>query len=286
MTAKGIRNRNPLNLRPSGDNWRGLRAEQTDPGYLQFETDFYGLRAGAWNLLTYFRKHRRRTVRSIISAWAPPSDNNPTDHYVMNVCGALNVTPDSPINLEDSRVLRSMMQVMILVECGVQPYSQEALDSAINAAYAGHPLPPVTATDPSYPSVRPAPADKGPIVTPVPVTPSPEKPMPQPDIAPGQTYPSPDVIVPSPAKPPLVDQPTQAPTRKVVVGGIAGAVAFVVMVLWNKAFPDTPLAAEYATEIAGAVVLLVTLVTQYFTRNRASDIPPGNESTTTKADPL
>src|SRR5687768_13526455 len=85
MTAnysRAERNCNPLNLRPSKDKWIGMRTEQTDPGFVQFQTTFHGLRAGAKNLLTYQRAHKRNTVSAIISAWAPASDNNDTKAYI------------------------------------------------------------------------------------------------------------------------------------------------------------------------------------------------------------
>ena len=132
------------------------------------------------------------------------------------------------------------MDAMIRVECGNQPYSPTELEAAIEAAYATHQSEP-----------RPG--------TPTPAKPTPAKPTPA---KPGGT-------------PPLVDQPTPMPTRKIVVGGIVGACAFMLMVIWNRFFPESPLTTEYATEISSVIVLAVTLITQYFVRNRATDIPPG-----------
>jgi hypothetical protein len=236
---RGISNDNPLNLRPSGDKWIGMRVEQTDPGFVQFQTSFHGLRAGAKNLLTYYRVHKRDTVSAIISSWAPPSDNNPTDAYISTVAKAMGVNPDGKIDLNDKLTLRRLMDVMIRVECGSQPYSDAELDSAIDAAYVTHQAQPV-------PSQRPRPKS------------------------------------PTAKTPPLVDQPSAMPTRKLVVGGIVGACAFMLMVVWNRIFPESPLTTEYATEIASVLVLAVTLITQYFVRNRATDIPPGEVEQTSK----
>lgn len=259
--ARGLRNRNPLNLRPSGDDWRGLRDPQTDPGYLQFETNFHGLRAGAKNLITYYRIHQRQTVASIITNWAPPSDSNPTDHYIAAVCKALDVTPDQRIDLDNGETLRRLMEAMILVECGSQPFSRIDLDGAINAAYASHSAPPLNQP---VSDVKPAP---------------PPKPVEEP----AKPVPAQDKVAPS--TPPLVNQPSLAPTRKLIAGGIAGTLTVIVMVLWNKFLPDYQLPLENAEEIAGLVILAVTLVTQYFTRNRATDIPPANPTPDQKTDP-
>lgn len=253
--SRGERNCNPLNLRPSGDNWDGLRVPQTDPGYLQFISNYHGLRAGAKNLLTYFRVHKRRTVFDIIRHWAPESDNNPTSAYTQIVAAALGVSPTAPINLDNATILRTTMEAMIKVECGSQPFSRLDLETAINAAYASHSAPPVNppVTDVTTPVTHavPPPADPAP---------------PRDEIVPPKPA--------APATPPLVDQPSAAPTRKLIVGGSVGAVAFVIMAIWNRLFPTVPIPAEYATEIAGGVILVVTLVTQYFTRNRATDVPP------------
>ena len=45
MLPRGIRNNNPLNIRRSKDQWQGLRAQQTDASFCQFETLEYGWRA-------------------------------------------------------------------------------------------------------------------------------------------------------------------------------------------------------------------------------------------------
>ena len=248
-TTRGLRNNNPLNLRPSGDNWIGLREPQTDPGYLQFDTSFHGLRAGAKNLITYYRVHKRQNVASIITNWAPPSDSNPTNHYIATVCEHLGVNPDQRINLDNGDVLRRLMEVMIRVECGSQPFSRIDLETAINAAYASHSAPPI---DPPVTDVTPV----------------------QPENPPAEPHKPKDQI--TPATPPLVNQPSLAPTRKLIAGGIAGTVAVIIMVLWNRFLPGYELPLENAEEIAGLVILAVTLVTQYFTRNRAIGIPPAN----------
>ena len=276
MSVRALRNMNPLNLRPSGDDWLGLKEEQTDPGYLQFQTSFHGLRAGAMNLLTYFRVHRRRTVRAIIKSWAPPEDNNPTDSYISTVCAALGVGPDDFINLENGNTLRMLMESMIKVEAGSQPFSRADIEEAINAAYGSHRSPPVVhpLDGPSEPpKVYPSPPEASPVPFPV------SEPTPL-SAAPPSSSASPaprrdEIVPPSKSdKSTLVDQPTALPTRKVVAGGLAGAVAFIVMVGWNRLFPTAPIPAEFATEIAGVVILGVTLVTQYFTRNRKTDVPP------------
>ena len=46
MLPRGIRNNNPLNIRRTAkDQWKGLRAQQTDASFCQFESLEFGWRA-------------------------------------------------------------------------------------------------------------------------------------------------------------------------------------------------------------------------------------------------
>ena len=84
--TRGQRNCNPLNIRRvAGTHWKGQRAEQTDKGFVQFESMEYGLRAAFVLLRTYSIKCHANCVRDIIQRWAPPTENN-TERYIKNVC--------------------------------------------------------------------------------------------------------------------------------------------------------------------------------------------------------
>ena len=95
MTARGIRNNNPGNLR-RGESWQGLAAEQSDPDFCVFETMAYGCRALLKTLQTYVRKRGCKTVRQIIDRWAPPTEND-TNSYVMHVASAVGRGADEAI---------------------------------------------------------------------------------------------------------------------------------------------------------------------------------------------
>ena len=84
--TRGELNCTPLNIRRvAGTHWKGQRAEQTDKGFVQFESMEYGLRAAFCLLRTYSRKYKLNCVRDIVSRWAPPSENH-TERYIRNVC--------------------------------------------------------------------------------------------------------------------------------------------------------------------------------------------------------
>lgn len=88
MTTRGIRNNNPMNIR-RGDAWKGCRRRQTDKEFVQFTSMKWGLRAALIVLRAYVTEHNLHTVREIINRWAPPSDGNATDIYVVKVEAAV-----------------------------------------------------------------------------------------------------------------------------------------------------------------------------------------------------
>lgn len=103
MTARGIRNNNPGNLR-HGSKWDGLAATQTDPDFCQFVTMAKGCRALIKTLRTYVERHGLRTVRGIVNRWAPPVENN-TSAYVRSVAAAVRHDADEPLNFEADPLL-------------------------------------------------------------------------------------------------------------------------------------------------------------------------------------
>ena len=94
---RGIRN-NKVNIRCTGDNWRGMAEVQTDRAFVQFKSLEYGWRA-AFRLLTktYFARYHLQTIRAIISRWAPPQDNNDTKAYIANVSRLTGIDPDESL---------------------------------------------------------------------------------------------------------------------------------------------------------------------------------------------
>ena len=91
---RGIRNNNPLNIRRSGDKWQGLRALQEDREFFQFSGMEWGWRA-AFRILcnTYYNKYKLRTIRDIVSRWAPAKENN-TAAYIRHVSDYTGIGPD------------------------------------------------------------------------------------------------------------------------------------------------------------------------------------------------
>jgi hypothetical protein len=129
---RGIRNNNPGNIR-HGDKWQGMRAEQTDPDFVQFDSPENGIRALAKVLLAYQSKHGLRTVAQIIARWAPPSENN-TAAYIAAVARSMRVDPDKPLVLTDRAALAPLMRAIIAHENGIHPYTAEQMNLGMSRA--------------------------------------------------------------------------------------------------------------------------------------------------------
>lgn len=153
---RGIRNNNPGNVMKGGDSWQG-EVQGNDPRYVTFGTPEAGIRAMAKTLLTYQDKHGLDTVESIVSRWAPATENN-TVSYANTVAKEMGVKPGDPLNLHDTATLTKLTRAMIRVENGQQPYTDEQIASGLAAATEGKPIPTSAASsqrDPAGPTGYP-----------------------------------------------------------------------------------------------------------------------------------
>ncbi len=114
-TPRGVRNNNPLNIRV-GNNWLGEVAHPTDKAFEQFVTLEFGFRAAFKLLQRYITKYKRRTIRTIISAWAPANENN-TNAYIQLVSKRMGISPNQVISFEDKNTMCALAQAMGVVEC-------------------------------------------------------------------------------------------------------------------------------------------------------------------------
>lgn len=117
VTPRGIRNNNPLNIR-IGNTWLGERANPTDQDFEEFVSIEYGYRAAFCILRRYIRRYKKNTIASIISTWAPASENN-TQRYIDFIVGKMGIAPDVPIDYSDEDKMTLLVASMQLMECGV-----------------------------------------------------------------------------------------------------------------------------------------------------------------------
>lgn len=131
IIPRGIRNNNPLNIR-IGNTWLGERSNPTDQSFEEFVTMEYGLRAAFIILRRYIRRYHKNTVASIISTWAPASENN-TQRYIDIVCGRMGIQSDTPIDYDDEFTMCNLVAAMAFVECG-QPIDKKRIEKAYTMA--------------------------------------------------------------------------------------------------------------------------------------------------------
>lgn len=128
---RGIRNNNPGNLNYVGQ--AGAAREAGPNGrFAVFRTAEEGLAALA-NQLRLYARRGIRTIRDIIGKFAPSGENN-TQAYIASVSRSLGVSATSSIDVNDPRVMQGLMNAIIRVENGRNPYSAEQLAAASGTA--------------------------------------------------------------------------------------------------------------------------------------------------------
>lgn len=99
--TRGIRNKNPFNIKISNNSWLGKvsNAKNTDRVFEQFKQLDYGLRAGM-QLLRCYIALGFDTPAKIIQRFAPSSENHTSDY--------LNFVLDGPLHDDDNLSVDSL----------------------------------------------------------------------------------------------------------------------------------------------------------------------------------
>lgn len=133
MSARGLRNNNPGNIR-KGEAWRGLAPEQNDPEFCTFIAPVYGIRAIVKILRTY-KSRGIETIERIIRTWAPPSEND-TKAYIASVVAKCRFDADELFLIIPGPALETLVKAIIFHENGSQPYADNVVRDAIKLAFA------------------------------------------------------------------------------------------------------------------------------------------------------
>ncbi|HFZ9108566.1 TPA: hypothetical protein ACIPVM_000075 [Salmonella enterica subsp. diarizonae serovar 50:k:z35] len=156
--VRGVRNNNPGNLEYSAQGWDG---ELTPDGrFSRFDTPEHGIRALAKNMRTFQNKHGLNTVAGMISKFAPQEDHNDTATYIKAVSGMMGVDPDQHIDTSNVDTLTKLVNSIITVENGSNPYTNQQISDGVLAAMGAKQLPHVAKAD-SRPADAGAVADGG-----------------------------------------------------------------------------------------------------------------------------
>lgn len=128
--SRGIRNKNPLNIR-KGSAWEGISKARSnqDPDFCVFVSLEYGYRAAMCLLTNYVFFYGFDTLEKIITRWAPPEDHNDTRLYIQ-LCQS-DQFPTSDYQLKTKADLFSLVYSMSIIESGYKP-DLSLLDSSFN----------------------------------------------------------------------------------------------------------------------------------------------------------
>jgi len=139
-TPAGVAFHNPLNMRPIQPPFEGTVGSGTVGAageFTKFQSNVFGFRAAARNLIAYFDRLGVKTIRGIITRWAPPSDNNNTEAYITTVCNKTGYRDTEELALKSYEVAYNILHAMTEVEQGAPfatYFKQWELDDGLRRA--------------------------------------------------------------------------------------------------------------------------------------------------------
>ncbi len=104
---------------PVPTNVGNIRPVGSSTGFQQFDTPEAGIKAVDDQLRIYGSKHKLKTLREVISRWAPPSEND-TEAYIKNVSQRTGIKPDEEIDLSNPTIRHVISGPIILQEQGLK----------------------------------------------------------------------------------------------------------------------------------------------------------------------
>ena len=123
--SRGLINKNPGNIRKSGNPFLGEKLPSTDTAFRQFISMAYGYRA-MFVLLNNYIKAGNNTIEKIISKYAPSSENN-TGSYINTVVTKSGVSKNTVLEISDQRLIK-IVGAMSFVENGAAAVATDVLD--------------------------------------------------------------------------------------------------------------------------------------------------------------
>ena len=101
---------NIFNIRAGKAQWLGMTG--TRRGFVEFDTQEHGIRAWLVLMRSYRRKYGCRTIRQIVTRFAPPSENQ-TERYIKFCCQGVMLDADCALtSLTDYAFLGKYMARM------------------------------------------------------------------------------------------------------------------------------------------------------------------------------
>lgn len=122
--SRGLRNRNPGNIRRSATRYKGEVRPSRDKVFKEFTSMAWGYRALFVLLHTYRVRYGLRSTAQMITRWAPPSENH-THQYVRYVADALGAAPEDEVDTLDQATMLPFAAAVSEVENGVHARMEE-----------------------------------------------------------------------------------------------------------------------------------------------------------------
>ena len=126
--TRGLRNRNPGNIRRSKTRYLGEVTPSRDAAFKQFETMAWGYRA-MFVLLDSYRRRGYGTLRQMIARYAPPVENH-TENYIRCVATWSSIDAGEPLDTHDRTSMLAVVAAMSRMENG-----REAVMSDVEAGW-------------------------------------------------------------------------------------------------------------------------------------------------------
>lgn len=130
IDSRGLLNNNPGNMK-TGIDWKGAIGD--DGTFITFSSIYWGLRALAQDLTTKITKDGLTTITDIISAYAPPAENN-TPAYIAAVSADSGIGPMDQL-AADPQTLHDLARSIIDHELG-DPWAGYIQDDDIDQGIA------------------------------------------------------------------------------------------------------------------------------------------------------
>ena len=84
---------NIFNIR-QGAKWQGMTG--TKKGFVEYKNQEYAIRAWLILMRTYRRRYGCKTIRQIVTRFAPPNENN-TEQYIVFCCRQVGMSADDEL---------------------------------------------------------------------------------------------------------------------------------------------------------------------------------------------
>lgn len=130
MKPSNVKNNNPGNIRISTQAWKGKipNSQNTDKRFEQFTEKVWGVRAMTRIVKGWIDKGKANTIASIITKYAPASEND-TTKYIDFVAKQTGIVPNQTLN-SDKKTLKPIILAMAQMEQGKGAVTASEFDQA------------------------------------------------------------------------------------------------------------------------------------------------------------